>query len=119
MTKSARLSAHHDLAGLGSAHAGQAVEQLLLALALQRGDAEHLAETKSEGDVVQSPGAQVAHLDGHRSGRGCAGRRGLGGHLIGHRTEHQLDDAPLTALRRLDDPDGLAVTQHGGAIAQR
>ena len=33
--------------------------------------------------------------------------------------EHQLDDLLLDAGRDVDDADGLAVAQHGGAIAKR
>src|SRR5439155_24856695 len=53
VTKSARLAADHDLAGLRPAHPGQAVEQLLLALTFERGDTEHRAEAQRECDVVQ------------------------------------------------------------------
>src|SRR6059058_6189850 len=59
MPKSARLAADHYLAGLRPAHPGQAVEQLLLALTLERGDTEHLAEAKRECDVVQGAGLEV------------------------------------------------------------
>ena len=33
--------------------------------------------------------------------------------------EHQLDDPLLGAGRHVDDADGLAVAQHGGAVAER
>ena len=115
----APLVADHDLAGLGSAHSGQAVEQLLLALSFQRCDAEHLAEAKRERHAVQRARPQVANLNGDTPGRGRARRGGLGGDLIRDRSEHQLDDALLAALRGLDHAHGPAIPQHGGAVAQR
>ena len=71
VTKDARLAADHDLAGLGPAHTGQAIEQLLLALTLEGRDPENLAEAKHEADATQHAGLQVAHLHRHRP---CGGR---------------------------------------------
>ncbi len=39
--------------------------------------------------------------------------------LLDPGAEHQLDDALLDAGRDVDDADGLAVAQHGGAVAER
>src|SRR5205807_10319982 len=101
MMKAARVAANDDLAGLGPSHAVQAVEQLYLALPFEGGDAQHLAEAKREGDSVQRPGLEVAHLDRDGSSRRRARRSGLGRDLVGDWTEHQLDDAFLAALRGL------------------
>ena len=46
------LPADADLAALGRRGAGERVEQLVLALALERGDAEHLARGERERDAL-------------------------------------------------------------------
>ena len=58
------LAARKNRAAVVAPDAGDAVEQLLLALALQRGDAQHLARIELERDVVeQRSAAQPAHLE--------------------------------------------------------
>ena len=47
-----RLAAHQDLARVGAAVAGQNLEQLVLSLGLEGGDAEDLAPSKQERNVV-------------------------------------------------------------------
>ena len=42
-----------------------------------------------------------------------------GARLLDACAEHQLDDLFLGAGRHVDDADGLAVAQHGGAVAER
>ena len=42
-----------ELAAVGAARAGEDVEQLVLALALEGGDAEDLAGPQVEGDVLE------------------------------------------------------------------
>src|SRR5690348_12055722 len=118
MAERARTTAHQYLAAVGPANPGEAIEKLLLPLAFQRRDAEHLAEVKREADAVQDACLQVAHLDRDVSARRRARRGGFGRrHLLGDGAEHQLHDALLPTLRRLDYTDRAAVSQHRRPVA--
>ena len=65
-----RLARDADLAAVGADGAGERVEQLVLALALERGDAEHLAGGERERDAVRRRrGGQAVDLERRRLGR--------------------------------------------------
>ena len=104
--------------------AGEGAEQLVLALSLERDDAGDLAVAEVERDVVElGADAQVADAEARRAcrrpaGVAAAGERAARACSI-RGAEHQLDDLLLGAGRHVDDADGLAVAQHGGAVAQR
>ena len=119
-----RLAVDLDGAAGRADRAGERGEQLVLALAFERDDAGDLAVAEVERDIVElGADAQVADAEARRAGgrRGglrsrvrCAARAfSIAG------AEHQLDDLLLGAGRDVDDADGLAVAQHGGAVAQR
>ena len=96
-------------------------EQLVLALSLERDDAQHFAREEVEGRVAQPPVvAQVARADA----RGLlAPRRSCRSGLLvpaahgGDLAEHELDDPVLRAGSHIDHADRLAVAQDGGARA--
>src|SRR5439155_10199563 len=98
-------------------------EELVLALALQRDDAGGLAIGKIERDVVEL-GAElkIAHREPGVAVVGgwrliCHPRGGDAG-LLDAGAEHHLDDPFLDAWFNVDDADGGAVAQHGGAVAE-
>ncbi len=112
---------HEQLAAARAVRASQDVEQLVLPLALEGHDPEHLARIEVEGDILQlgaraqSAGGQARrHVDG--AGRGCR-PVGDGRHLLGDLAEHQLDDPLLGALGHVDDTDRLALAQDGRPVA--
>jgi hypothetical protein len=117
---SAPFRAH--LAGVGSPDACDAVEQLLLALPFQSGDAERFPAIDPERDVVKRAStAQAVHFEG----RGLAPSRGTGGASDGRRrrpgdvrAQHQLDDRLFPALgRRHADRDPVA--RHRRPVAEQ
>ena len=64
------------LSGVGSPHAGDAIEQFLLSLPFQSGDSEHFAAIDPEGDAMQRVAvAQAVHFER----RGLTRRLGTGG----------------------------------------
>ena len=97
------------------------VEQLVLALALERDHAEHLARVEVERDILQLvPRGEASRGDaGLHVGRPSRRGRSLGdrGHVLDDVAEHELDDPLLGALGHVDDADGLALAQDGRAVA--
>src|SRR4051812_7163465 len=77
--------------------AGQDVEQLVLALALECDDAEHFAGVKVECGVAQAAVAELTGADARRliGVRGTRGRGDSSLKLGDGLAEHQLDDALL------------------------
>ena len=113
-----------DGAARGPDRAGERAEQLVLPLPFERDDAGDLAIAEVERDVVElGADAQVADAEARRTVgvqarlRWCGATAARG--LFDRCAEHQLDDRLLGARRHVDDADGLAVAQHGGAVAQR
>ena len=111
----------------GRSRAGEDVEQLVLALALERDDAQHLARVQVERDVLRASVAEreaarreprrgVAPLGAARPRPAPVGAAGCS--VDDRAPEHQLDDPLLGARGDVDDADGLAVAQHRGAVAQ-
>ena len=77
MAERDRLAVDLELAAVGTLRAGEDVEQLVLALALEGDDAEHLARPHLERHVVDLAGREVA--DGQARRRlGRARRRRAG-----------------------------------------
>ena len=119
-----------DLSAARPQLAGEGREQVVLALALERGDSEHLAGTQGERDTVHGADAEVDDLE-----RGTVARarrrslarmrrslllfelRGAGLRLRRLGPQHVLDDSLLAALLRLERPDVPAVAQHRRPIA--
>ena len=110
--------------------AGEGREQVVLALALERGDSEHLAGTQGERDTVHGADAEVDDLERGTVAR--ARRRSLarmrrslllfelrraGLRLRRLGPQHVLDDSLLAALLRLERPDGMTVAEHRRPIA--
>ncbi len=101
--------------------AGQDVEQLVLALALEGDDAEDLARVQVERHVVElRPGAEATSGEARfrarvarTRGRPACNRR----HLPDGLAEHELDDPLLGAVGDVHDTDRLALAQHGGPVA--
>ena len=113
-----------DLSPVGAAHPRNAVEQLLLPLALKRRNAKNLSCPHAEGHILEHMAvAEVANLKRRRS-LGHAPiqspRPGLGGADF-HRVhaEHQRDDPVFAAGGHVRDADGCAVAQYRRAIAER
>ena len=117
------LPSSGDLAGLDGADAGDALEKLLLALSLQRRDAENLARPQAERHAIEHPAGQVPHFE-RRRGVARQTRRDLFADrrrpgALDLAAEHQRDDLVLAAGRRLRHADDDAVAQHRGAVAMR
>ncbi len=112
------LAVDVELATGGPFRAGEDVEQLVLALALEGNDAEHLAGPHLERHVVELGGLEIADRQASRSLVG-APRVTLGDSrgLLRDFAEHELDDALLGALIDVDDADGDALAEDGGAVA--
>src|SRR5271170_4788950 len=103
MAKSQFLAMREDGAFVVAAAAGDAIEQLLLPLALKSRDSEDLAGIEFERDIVeQGTASQSAHFQrrlpvarrsetGRRRGRGRDRTRGFG-------AQHERDDALLAAV---------------------
>ena len=114
-------SVDEQLATGGSLRAGKDVEQLVLALALERDHAEHLAGLNVERHIVElRTGAEAASREARRR-TGClwAARRPLRdrGHVLDDLAQHELDDAFLRALGDVHDTHGLALAQDRGPVA--
>ncbi len=116
---------HDQLAGSGPRLAGQDVEQLVLALALERDQPEHLAVIQVEGHIAQvARRAQRARRQPRNGVRGArlGGRRGRwrDGALGRCRAEHQGDDLLLGAGARgdVDHAHRAALAQDGRPVAQ-
>ena len=109
-----------DAAARGTDRAGERGEELVLALALERDDADDLAVAEVEGDVVElGADREVPRRKARRAvGLDGAGAAGGGAGTVDAGAEHQLDDALLDAGGDVEDADGLAVAQHGGAVAE-
>ena len=116
-----RRAIHEQLSAARTGGAGEDVEQLVLALALERGDAQDLARIEVERDVLEPrPVGEAAHGQaGLGAGRLQLGRRALRDRrwLVDDPPEHQLDDPVLRALGHIDHADRLALAQHGRAVA--
>jgi hypothetical protein len=110
-----------DLAGGGRAVAGQDVEQLVLALALQPGDGQHLAPCQAEGDVLDPvPVGEAAHLERRLAPERARGVRHpprLGDRQRGPLAEHGGHDPLLASLGRRQGVDVAAVAQHRHPVA--
>ena len=111
-----------DLDGAGSRAdaAGEGGEELVLALAFEGDQGDDLAVVEVEGDVGEL--CRRRRGRGRRDeavpvGRGRSARR-LGADALDAGAEHQLDDSLLGAGGDVDDADGPAVAQHGGAVAE-
>ena len=123
MAEGDRPAVDRELAAVLALRAGQDVEQLVLALALERDDAEDLAREEVERDVRElRPGAQArGRMRGAR--RAAAARRSApvlgrpGRHALDDVAEHQRDDPLLGALVDVDDADRLAFAQDGRPVA--
>ena len=119
MSERDRCAVHEELPAARPRGPREHVEELVLALALQRDDAEHLARVQIEGGVLQlRAGADRAGRQawcGVRRAR--AGCRAVGAGLRevrGLPAEHQFDDAVLRARRDVDDADGDSLAEDGG-----
>ena len=106
--------------------AGEHVEELVLALRLERRDPEDLARTERERDVGERlADLEPAHLERRAASVGELDplplRRRLGdaGRTRDLLAEHVLDDLLLAALLRDERADVAAVAQHGRAVAVR
>ena len=121
MAEGHRRAIHEQLSAARTGGAGEDVEQLVLALAFERGDAQDLARVEVERDVLEPrPVGEAAH-----------GQAGLGGGcrswavgalrdrrwLVDDLAEHELDDPVLRALGHIDHADRLAFAQHGRPVA--
>ncbi len=124
MTKRQRFAASENLAAVETAHAGDAIEQFLLTLALQSRDAENFAPPQTERDVVDPmAAAQAAHFERRdpvrryerRAGRGGVSRPGVGRRLA----EHQRDDPLLASGRDIGHADDDPVAKHRRPVAER
>ena len=115
-----------QFAAIGSARASEDLEQLVLALALERNHAQHLARVQLERDVLQvmagpdaashQPGLRPSRIGSDRARRRDARLGPLGTRLL--RPEHERHDPILGAWADVHDAHGLAVPQHGRAVAQ-
>ena len=123
MAERDRRAVDQQLAAARSLGAGQDVEQLVLALALERDDAEHLARVQVERDVLElrarrpRPRAADARRRVGRPGRARRRARRPPACSLDDLAEHQLDDPLLGALGDVDDADRLALAQDGGPVA--
>ena len=120
MGEADRAAVDLDGAGGRSGRAGERGEKLVLALALEGDDGEDLAVAELEGDVLElAPDPEGAEREARRAGgRGC-GRVVAGAGALDAGAEHELDDLLLDARGDRHHPDGLAVAEHGGAVAER
>ena len=115
-----RPTVDDELAAVGLAVAGEDLEQRLLALAFEGGEAEHLARGDGEADVVEL--AAVADAAGFEH-RALTDRRRRRPHprLVadadGAVAEHRLDDRRFAALAGHERGDVATVTQHGAHVA--
>jgi hypothetical protein len=104
--------------------AGKHAEQLILPLALERDQTQHLADPQLERDIVKlGPSAQPAHPKSRcffgRS-RDLSYALGFGlQRLLGRRSEHQGHDLLLGAGRHRHRAHGLPVAQDRGPVAKR
>ena len=106
----------------GAAVAGQNVEQLVLPLAFQRHDAQHLALMQIKRNVGEPrSGFQPAHAQpGCDASLWTRRLRPRFAHGLGHRpAQHQLDDALFNPRLNREVAHRRAVAQHGGAVADR
>ena len=114
-----------DLAAAGRREPDEDLEQLVLALALEGHDAQHLARVELERDVAQlvaggerangEPDRDLA-LGARRGGtRDRLGRRGLARDLA----EHEIDDPLVRTLGDVEDADRPPVPQDRRTVAQR
>ena len=111
---------HEELAAAGAPRSREDVEQLVLPLALERHDSEHLARVELERHVLQlRPGSEGTDREaGVRRGRPMAGRPpGDRRHLAGDLSEHEPDDPFLGPRRHVDDADGLTLAEHRRPVA--
>src|SRR6185369_1551700 len=123
MTEGGGRTVDEDFATPRADRPGEDVEQLILALAFQRDDAENLARVDLERDVLEG-GPRREALAGEARGRALAPGDGLPGRLgplgqLADLAEHQFHDPFLGARRHIDDPDGGALAQHRRTIADR
>src|SRR6188472_3292787 len=112
-----------DFATTRADRPGEDVEQLVLALAFQRDDAENLARVDLERDVLEG-GPRREALAGEARGRALAPGDGLPGRLgplgqLADLAEHQFHDPFLGARRHIDDAHGRAFAQDRRTIADR
>ena len=119
--RSAHRTAIDDyLATVRLAIAGKDLEQRLLALALESGEAEHLAGRHGEADVVElASGPDAAGFEDRAFADRRRGRpftRFLA-HAGGGFAEHRLDDRRLATLAGNERGDITAVTQDGAHVA--
>ncbi len=117
-------TASHDLAAVMAAYPRDTVEQFLLPLTLERGDAENLSRPKAEGDMLEHMAvAKIADFKRHRLRIRAAlepSPRGLGGTGFQLDAKHERDDSVFAPSGGVgDDADGDAIAQNRGAIAQR
>ena len=93
---------------------------MLLALALECGESEHLARRHGQADLVElAPGADATGLEDRApvdAGRTHADARLLAYHRGGV-AEHRRDDLRLAALARHERCDAAAVAEHGAHVA--
>ena len=114
------LAVDRQLAALGAAVAGEDVEEVLLALALERHDAEHLARCHGEADVLELATAADATRFEDRAVLGPR-QPGPGAGLLaddGHRlAEHRRHDLGLATFPRHERGDAASVTEHRAHVA--
>ena len=124
MSERGRRAVHEEFPAGRARGPREHVEELVLALAFECDDAEHLARVELEGCVLQfragadGPGRQP-RCDVRRALPGC---RSVGAGLRevrGFPAEHQFDDAVLRARRDVDDADGDTFAENGGPVADR
>jgi hypothetical protein len=104
------------------------VEEIVLALALERRDAEDLAGAQRERDLLNETRGQGIDLErrlglvegpSRRLDLGGVALGGLGRRARGLRAEHVLDDPLLAALLRRNRGDRAAVAQDRRPITRR
>ena len=126
MPRVERLPAKPDLPSLRLPLAGEGLEQLVLALAFERRDAEHLARADRERDALHGAEPEVLGLQHGVDGLGLYRRRRrlLFGDLRRLRlrtsrfgAEHDLDDPGLAAFLRDHRPDVHPVAQDRRPVA--
>ena len=103
-------------------NAGKAVDQLALAVAVDAGDADDLARTALEGDVLD--GVVLVGLGGHGHTLHIQNHvAGLGGLLVHHEihvpAHHHLGQFLLAGARHVHGADVLALAQDGAAVGHR
>src|ERR1019366_8059585 len=113
---------HEQLAPAWVPRAGQDVEELVLALALQGHDTEHFAWVEVERHVLQlRPSAEFAGREARRGRAAPVPVRPFRdrGHLADDLAEHELDDALLRARGDVHHTYRLALAQHRRPVADR